>query len=258
MKKITLQDIYLKKRNRVGIACLTAYDSSFSKYLDDCGVDIILVGDSLGMVIQGHKNTHKVDQHDIEYHTKLVSRGIKKSYLIADMPINTYNKSNQALKNATKLINECGAKMVKIETDTTNLDILNYLTKKNIPVCAHIGIKPQHIKFPHEYKKQGKTFQDKKKILDEAIFVEQAGAKLLIVECVEESLAQKISKKLSIPVIGIASGKYCDGQILVLYDLLGISFNGIPKFINKEYFKIKSIDERIKQFIQNTRSLPKE
>jgi len=257
MKKITLKKIYLKKEKHVGIACLTAYDASFAQYLDDCGVDIILVGDSLGVVIQGYKNTHKVSQSNIEYHTKLVSRGRKKSYLIADMPINTYKEPKQALRNAKKLINECGAEMIKIETNKANLNVLNYLAKNNIPVCAHIGIKPQHIKFPHEYKRQGKTSKSKLNILKEATFVEKAGAKLLIVECVEESLAREISKKLSIPVIGIASGKYCDGQILVLYDLLGISFNGIPKFIDKKYFKTKNIKERIKKFIQDARRIPK-
>ncbi len=253
MGNITLKDIFLKKRKGVGIACLTAYDASFSKYLDDCGIDIILVGDSLGMVVQGNKNTHKVDQFNIEYHTKIVSRGIKKSYMIADMAINTYKKPKQALKNAKRLIEKCGAKMVKLETDAANLSILNYLTKRNIPVCAHIGIKPQRIKSTREYKKQGKTLKSKQKILNEAISVERAGAKLLIVECIEENLAKEISKELSIPVIGIASGKYCDGQILVLYDLLGISCNGIPRFIDKKYFKIKDIKERIKKFIQNTK-----
>ena len=257
MTKITLKKIYLMKKKHEGIVCLTAYDASFSKYIDDSGVDIILVGDSLGVVIQGQRNTHKVSQSDVEYHTKLVAKGRKKAYLISDMPANTYKMPKQALKNARRLIDRCGAEMVKLETDITHLNTIKFLTENKIPVCAHIGIKPQRINSPSEYKKQGKTSRAKDRIFSEAMLIEKAGAKLLIAECIEESLAQDISKKLSIPVIGIASGRRCDGQILVLYDLLNISFSGVPKFIDKKYFKIKDLNERIKKFIQNTRRLSK-
>jgi len=257
MPKLSIKKINSMKKNKIGIACLTAYDASFAKLIDECGINIILVGDSLGQVIQASKNTHSVSMEDMLYHTKLVSKGRKNAYLIADMPINSYKKTTQAAVNARRFINECGAEMVKIETNMNNFDILSYLNDKDIPVCAHIGIRPQEIKSSAEYKKQGKTTKSKSCILNEAILAEQAGAKLLIVECIEENLAKEISLKLSIPVIGIASGKYCDGQILVSYDLFGISFNGIPKFIDKKYFKIQSIKKRLKKFIQNTQKLPK-
>ena len=257
MPKLSIKKINSMKKNKIGIACLTAYDASFAKLIDECGINIILVGDSLGQVIQASKNTHSVSMEDMLYHTKLVSKGRKNAYLISDMPINSYKKTKQAAVNARRFINECGAEMVKIETNKNNFHILSYLNNKNIPVCAHIGIRPQEIKSPTKYKKQGKTAKSKSCILNEAILAEQAGAKLLIVECIEENLAKEISLTLSIPVIGIASGKYCDGQILVSYDLFGISFNGIPKFVDKKYFKIKGIKERLKKFIQNTQKLSK-
>ena len=254
MSKITLKKIYSMKKKYIGIACLTAYDASFAKYIDDCGIDIILVGDSLGVVVQGHVNTHDVTQSDIEYHTGLVSRGNKNAYLISDMPINTYDTPKQALKNAKRLIKNCGAQMVKLETDVTHLKTIEFLTREKIPVCAHIGIKPQRIISNSEYRKQGKTIETKNNILNEANLIEKAGAKLLIVECIDETLANTISKQLSIPVIGIASGKKCDGQILVLYDLLNISFSGVPKFVDKSFFQIKDIHKRIKSFIKKTRN----
>jgi len=253
MARITLKKIYSMKEKHVGIACLTAYDASFAKYIDNCGIDIILVGDSLGVVVKGYENTHNVTQSDIEYHTKAVSRGNKNAYLISDMPINTYNTPKKALMNAKKLIKECGAQMVKLETDPTHIKTIELLSQNKIPVCAHIGIRPQRIISNSEYKKQGKTITSKNEILHEAILVEKSGAKLLIVECIDERLAYTISNNLSIPVIGIASGKKCDGQILVLYDLLGVSYSGIPKFVDKKFFKIESFNKRIKSFIKKTK-----
>ncbi len=253
MGKMTLKKICSMKKKHTGIACLTAYDASFAKYIDDCGIDIILIGDSLGVVVQGHVNTHNVTQTDIEYHTKLVSRGNTNAYLISDMPINTYRTPKSALLNAKKLIKDCGAQMVKLETDLTNIKIVEFLSHNRIPVCAHIGVRPQKIMSNSEYRKQGKTVATKNKILHEAILLQDAGAKLLIVECVDECLAKIISKNLSIPVIGIASGKECDGQILVLYDLLEISFSGIPNFVDKNLFKIKDIKKRIEFFIKKTK-----
>jgi len=253
MKKITLNKILLMKKKHLGISCLTSYDASFSKLIDSCGVEVILVGDSLGEVIKGDKNTHRVTKEDIIYHTKAVAAGIRNSYLISDLPINTYRTNIQTLNFAKKLIQECGSDMVKLETDKSHIGMIKFLKKNNIPVCAHIGIKPQRIKYKSQYKKQGITEKEKKDLLEEALQVEKAGADLLIIECINSMLAKKITKQLKIPVIGIASGKDCDGQILVLYDLLGISYNGIPNFVNNKNYNRKTIEERIKIFIKKTK-----
>ena len=201
----------------------------------------------------GMKDTKSISLNTIINHSIAVRKGAKKSTVVVDMPINTYNTPKKALMNAKKLIKECGAQMVKLETDPTHIKTIELLSQNKIPVCAHIGIRPQRIISNSEYKKQGKTITSKNEILHEAILVEKSGAKLLIVECIDERLAYTISNNLSIPVIGIASGKKCDGQILVLYDLLGVSYSGIPKFVDKKFFKIESFNKRIKSFIKKTK-----
>jgi 3-methyl-2-oxobutanoate hydroxymethyltransferase len=254
MAKISLKKINLLKSQNKGIASLTAYDASFARFIDDCGIDIILVGDSLGEVIQGNKNTHSVTLDEIIYHTKIVCKGIKRAYLISDMPRNTYKTTKQAIKNAGLLIKESGADMVKIECNNKNFNIIKSLAEQNIPVCAHIGLTPQFISKKKQFRKFGVKQTEHNMLVEQAIFIEKIGAKMLIIECVSEKTGLEISSILKIPVIGIGSGKFCDGQILVLYDLLGISFNGIPKFFNKSYFKINNFKNRVKKFIKNSKS----
>ena len=252
MKKITLKAIQAMTKSNIPIACLTAYDASIAKYIDECGIDIILVGDSLGEVIQGANNTHKVTMADMEYHTKIVSAGRKNAYLVSDMPKNSFKDTKSAIVNARKLLSN-GAEMIKLEASISDINTIEGLVKNNIPVCAHIGIQPQNIKLKSQYKKKGKTKSEKIKLLNESLLFQEAGADLIILECIDEKLAQIISEKLHIPVIGIASGRFCTGQILVTYDLLGISFNGLPKFINKKYLSIPSSEERIIKFIEITK-----
>tara|TARA_B100000029_G_C17520087_1_gene939520 strand:+ start:377 stop:1150 length:774 start_codon:yes stop_codon:yes gene_type:complete len=256
MSKKNLKNFQQMKKNNIGISCLTAYDASFALILDKAGIDIILVGDSLGEVIKGEKSTHNVIQKEMMYHTSSVKKGVKEAYLISDMVINSYNTKKQALNHAMQLINS-GADMVKIESTLKHLDTIKFLTSKKIHVCAHIGVRPQYKKKNMPYKKVGLTTKSKELILNEAQAIEKSGAKLLIAECIDSHLAKEISQKLSIPVIGIASGNYCDGQILVLYDLLGISYNGLPKFINHNFFKTQDIRSRISEYIKKTKQKKK-
>ena len=252
MPKISLKKINSLKKNKIGISALTSYDASFAKLADNCGVDIVLVGDSLGEVIQGKPNTHSVTMNDICYHTRIVSRAIKKAFLIADMPKNSYKTKNQALKNAKKLVAKNMADMVKIEFKEKDDEIIKYLISHNILVCSHIGVLPQTIKNKSGYKKVGKTTYEANRLIDEAAFIEKLGSQMLIVECIDEKVAKKISKNLHIPVIGIGSGKSCDGQIRVIYDLFEISFNGIPGFLKSKNKKLNPIKKIIEKYIINT------
>ena len=252
MPKISLKKINSLKKNKIGISALTSYDASFAKLADNCGIDIILVGDSLGEVIQGKSNTHSVTMNDMCYHTKIVSGAIKKAFLIADMPKNSYNTKNQALKNARKLIGKNMADMVKIEFKAKDAGIVRHLVSHNILVCSHIGILPQTIKNKSDYKKVGKTAYEAKRLIDEAICIEKLGSQILIVECIDEGVAKMISKNSYIPVIGIGSGKNCDGQIRVIYDLFDISFNGTPGFLKSKNKKLNPIKIIMEKYITNT------
>ena len=233
MKKVTLNNIKSYKKNNRGISSITSYDASFAKLLDELGVDIVLVGDSLGEVVHGSRNTHSVTMTDMIYHTRCVARGLKRAYLISDMPKNSYKSKRQALHNAKKLLGKNLANMVKLETTIDDVDIIKHLVEKNIPVCGHIGVRPQLLKSKKEYKKIGNNSNERDNLINEAKAIELAGVKLMIVECVDSIVAKIITESLKIPVIGIGSGKHCDGQIRVVYDILGLSFNGLPGFIEK-------------------------
>jgi len=252
MPKISLKKINSLKKNKIGISALTSYDASFAKLADNCGVDIILVGDSLGEVIQGKPNTHSVTMNDMCYHTKIVSGAIKKAFLIADMPKNSYKTKSQALNNAKKLVAKNMADMVKIEFKEKDAEIIRYLISHNISVCSHIGVLPQTIKNKSGYKKVGKTTYEANRLIDEAVFIEKLGSQMLIVECIDEKVTKTISRNLHIPVIGIGSGKSCDGQIRVIYDLFEISFNGIPGFLKSKNKKLNPMRTIMKKYITNT------
>ena len=245
MSKLTkLLNLYRRGKK---ISCITAYDASMSKYLDCTGIDIILVGDSLGQVIKGEKTTHGVTIDEIAYHTRCVKSGLKTSILMVDLPINSYNSKSKAYKNSHKFISTKLADLIKIEIDTNNADIAKYLIEKNIPLCAHIGLLPQTIKSKSGYRKYGKSKDEAKKLYDLAVSLDKLGAQVILIECLENSLARKISQNCSAPVIGIGSGSGIDGQVAVIYDLLGISFNKIDRFIVND--KI-SLDKQIAMFIK--------
>ena len=241
------------KQNGEKITCLTAYDSSFAKLFDECGVDVILVGDSLGNVIQGGENTLGVTMEDMVYHTQIVAKGIKDALLIADMPYKSYENAKQTLDNAKKLIN-AGAQMVKFEGGAEHKESFKILQDNNIPVCGHLGLQPQSVIELGGYKVQGRDEASANKIISDAKLLESLGVKVLVLECVPSNLAKKVSESISIPTIGIGAGKDCDGQVLVSYDMLGINTGYIPKFVKNFLVDNNSINQAVKDFINSVKS----
>jgi len=209
------------------ITCLTAYDASFSALIDKAGIDIMLVGDSLGMTIQGHSSTLPVTINDMAYHARCVNQARLRAFLVADLPFMTYSTPSNAAKNAAKLMQN-GVQMVKLEGP--RFETVSFLVAQGVPVCGHLGLLPQSINQLGSYGIQGKEPIAADKIMADAQGLEAAGAALLVLECVPALLAKTISASLKIPVIGIGAGVDCDGQVLVLQDMLGISIGKIPRF----------------------------
>lgn len=224
----TLRDM---KQAGEPIACLTAYDASFGQLVDMAGVDVVLVGDSLGMVVQGHDTTVPVTVDDIVYHTRSVSRGIRHAFVMADMPFMSYTSSGQALDNAVRLMQEGGAMMIKLESGKGQISVVGHLAQHDIPVCAHLGLKPQSVHKIGGFRVQGRKAEVAEKMLEDAKALEQAGADLILLECVPNEVGQAITEAVSAPVIGIGAGPHVDGQVLVLYDMLGITQGRMPRFV---------------------------
>lgn len=246
----------LKKQKEAGekIACLTAYDYSFATLLDRNGVDVILVGDSLGMVMQGHDTPVPVTLEDCIYHTKCVIRGAKNSMVIGDLPFGSYQESKeQALRNSVRLMQEGGAQIIKYEGGQHMVEVTDFLTTRGIAVCGHIGLTPQSVNQFGGFKVQGRGDAGDR-LLDEAISLEQAGVSLLILEAIPQDLAKKITQALSIPTIGIGAGIHCDGQILVLQDMLGIYPAGSPKFSKNYMDGAASIDEAVANYVKSVKA----
>lgn len=235
----TIQDFITKKQEGRKITMLTAYDYPFAKIVDDAGIDVILVGDSLGMVVQGLENTLPVTMDEMIYHTKMVTRAVKNSMVIGDMPFMSYQTSiSDALNNAGRFLKDAGAAAVKMEGGAEVADHIKAMSKADIPVMAHIGLTPQSIHRMGGYKVQGKTEEAANRLLDEARIVEDSGAFALLLEAIPMNLAKKITEKLSIPTIGIGAGPHCDGQVLVLHDVIGMFERFVPKFV-KQYASLK-------------------
>jgi 3-methyl-2-oxobutanoate hydroxymethyltransferase len=252
-KKITIKDILKKKENGEKICALTAYDYTFASVLDEAGIDIILVGDSLGMVFMGYPTTIYVKMEDMLHHLKAVKRGASKSFIVCDMPFMSYTVSvEKAVENAGVLIQEGGADAVKIEGGKDVCEIIRRLCRCNIPVMGHVGLSPQKILKMGGYFVQGRD--NLASLIDDALAVEEAGAFSVVMECVPEESAREISARLKIPTIGIGAGRFVDGQILVLNDLLGFSKSFKPKFV-KEYENLytKSLDA-VKAYIQDVKN----
>jgi 3-methyl-2-oxobutanoate hydroxymethyltransferase len=227
-KPLSINDISAMKRRGEKISCLTAYDASFAAVIDKAGIDMLLVGDSLGMVVQGHSSTIPVTIEQMVYHTQCVSRARKRAYLIADLPFMTYSSPEIAARNAVQLLQAGGAQMVKLEG--VKVDCVRFLVEQGIPVCGHLGLLPQSIHQLGTYSVQGKQPEAAQKLRDDAQQLQQAGVSLLVLECVPVVLAKEISNELTIPVIGIGAGVDCDGQVLVLYDMLDIGVGKRPRF----------------------------
>lgn len=213
------------------IACLTAYDASFAQLVDVAGSDIVLVGDSLGMVIQGHDTTVPVTVDDVIYHARCVATGIVRAFLIADMPFMSYTTPHQALENAVRLMQEGGAMMVKLEGGQGQVEVVSYLALHDIPVCAHLGLKPQSVHKIGGFRVQGREADSERRMVEDARALEEAGADIVLVECVPNRIGRLISDAVEVPVIGIGAGPDVNGQILVLYDVLGITRGRTPRFV---------------------------
>lgn len=247
-KPLSIPQLHAMKRAGEKISSLTAYDASFSELLDKVGIDIILVGDSVGMVVQGHNTTLPVTLEQMIYHTHCVTQNRQRAFVIADLPFMTYATPQAAAENAARLIREAGAQMVKLEG--ARYEIINFLVAQGIPVCAHLGLLPQSINLVGEYKVHGKSVADAELLLEQAGDLERAGASLLVLECVPKELGKQISAQLSIPVIGIGAGVDCDGQILVLYDMLSITQGKLPRFAKNFMQGAESIEVAIAAYHQ--------
>ena len=212
------------------ITAITAYDASFATLVDDAGVDVVLVGDSLGMVIQGHDTTVPVTLNDIIYHCRAVARGLYRPFLMADMPFMTYASKEQALDNAVRLMQDGGAKMVKLEGGAGQVEIVEFLARHDIAVCAHLGLKPQSVHKVGGFRVQGREEVAAEQMMRDAKALQGAGADIVLLECIPAKLGAEITLALEVPVIGIGAGVQTDGQILVLYDILDVTAGRKPKF----------------------------
>jgi 3-methyl-2-oxobutanoate hydroxymethyltransferase len=213
------------------VACLTAYDASYAVLVDAAGTDLVLVGDSLGMVIQGHDTTVPVTVDDVIYHSRMVARGLRRAFLVADMPFMSYTEPAQALENSVRLMQEGGAMMVKLEGGDDQVEIVKHLARHDIPVCAHLGLKPQSVHKIGGFKVQGREPDKAKEMRESAKRLQDAGADIILLECVPNEAGRMITEALEVPVIGIGAGPDVDGQILVLYDILDITQGRTPRFV---------------------------
>lgn len=240
MAKVTLQSLIKKKAEGAKITMLTAYDYPFAKIVDEAGIDIVLVGDSLAMVVQGLENTLPVTMQEMLYHAKLVKRAVANALVVGDMPFMSYQACiEDTLRNAGRFLKDAGCEAVKIEGGMEVVSRVRALTRSDIPVMAHIGLTPQSVHRMGGYRIQGRGEAEAGRLMEEALALEEAGAFSMVVEAVPMALAGRISKKLSIPVIGIGAGPRCDGQVLVLHDVLGIFDRFLPKFA-KRYADLKT------------------
>jgi 3-methyl-2-oxobutanoate hydroxymethyltransferase len=252
-RALTILDFLEMKRQGKKIVCLTAYDAAFARVLDETGIDVVLVGDSLGMVVKGEDSTLSVTMDEMVHHSRCVAKAIAHAWLITDLPFMSYSGLEQAAYNAARLVREGKAQMVKLEGGRRYAEIVRNLTEQGIPVCAHLGLTPQSIHQLGGFRVQGKDRATAERMIDDARILEQAGAGLLVLECVPRELASEISKSLSIPTIGIGAGNECDGQVLVLHDLLGVGLQRTPRFAKNFLLGVNSVDAAVKAYIDSVR-----
>jgi len=252
---VTVPDISGRKNSGKKITALTAYDYSFSKLLDATDIDIILVGDSLGMVSLGHENTLAVTLENMIDHTRAVKRGARRALVVGDMPFMSYQVSvEQAVTNAGRLIQEGGASAVKLEGGARMADRVQAIVQAGIPVMGHIGLTPQSVHQFGGYKVQGKNYLDSRQIRQDARDLQNAGIFAVVMECIPGELAEEITAELKIPTIGIGAGLKCDGQILVLHDLLGLNQDFVPKFVKQYAQMAESLKNAVSEYIMEVRT----
>ncbi|MDJ0739657.1 MAG: 3-methyl-2-oxobutanoate hydroxymethyltransferase [Gammaproteobacteria bacterium] len=250
MGKITISALDRMKSAGEKIAVITSYDASFTRQIEQAGIDVILVGDSLGMVIQGHESTLPVTVGDMVYHTANVMRVSEHAMVIADMPFMSHGTPEQALDTAGRLMKEGGAHMVKIEGGAPQLETVRHLTARAVPVCGHLGLMPQSIHQLGAYRVQGRGEHERERMLKDAVGLQQAGAQMLVLECVPAMLAAEITKALDIPVIGIGAGADTDGQVLVLYDMLGVTMQGTPSFVRDFLVETGNVQDALIAYVK--------
>jgi len=259
--KITVPDLLHRKSPVAGspveskkITCLTAYDYPTARLLDEAGVDVILVGDSLGMVVLGYESTLPVTIEEMLHHTKAVRRGTRRALVVADMPFGSYHTDTaESLRNAVRFVKEAGAEAVKVEGGERRLELIARLTEAEIPVMGHVGLTPQSVNALGGYRVQGKTPDAAEQLLRDARAVEASGAFAVVLEAVPRELAAQITRELRIPTIGIGAGPNCDGQVLVIHDLLGLTFDGPPKFARQYADVGQIISNAVREYCKDVR-----
>lgn len=250
LQRKTLADLPNKR-----ITCLTAYDYPTARLVDEGGVDIVLVGDSLAMVMLGHESTLPLTLEEALHHTKAVRRGVQRALVVADMPYGSYHGDmNESLRNAMRFVKEAGAEAVKIEGGERRLELIARLTEAEIPVMAHIGLTPQSVNALGGYRVQGKTPNGAEQLLRDARAVEAAGAFAMVLEAIPRELAAEITKAVRIPTIGIGAGPDCDGQVLVLHDMLGLTFQSAPKFARRYADVGEIISKAVREYCADVQS----
>lgn len=249
-KPVTVATLARMKQQGEKFAALTAYDASFAALLDHNGVEVVLVGDSLGMVIQGHPTTLPVTVDDMLYHGRAVARGLSRALLMLDMPFMSYATPERALDTAQRFMQEGGAQMVKLEGAGNQREVVEYLASRGIPVCAHLGLRPQSVHKIGGFRVQGKDSEAAREMLEDAQTLEAAGADIILLECVPSALARDITQAVAVPVIGIGAGLEVDGQILVTYDMLDITPGRRPKFVRNFMDGAASPADAVQRFVR--------
>ncbi len=253
-KPVTISSLKKMKKEGEKIASLTAYDASFAAIVDEGGADLVLVGDSLGMVINGHSTTVPVTVDQIIYHTQAVKAGLQRAFLLVDMPFMSYADKHMALKNATRLMQEGLAHMVKLEGGELQVPTVGYLAERGVPVCAHIGLTPQYVHKMGGFKVQGREEAAAKQMIKEAKLLQDAGADIVLLECVPSSVGKAVTEALDVPTIGIGAGPDCDGQILVLYDILDVTIGRKPRFAKNYMQDSGNCLEAIQSYVSEVKS----
>jgi len=249
---LTIKHLQEMKDNGEKIAMLTCYDAAFARSMDEAGVDIILVGDSMGMVVQGMHSTVGVSVDEIAYHTRCVARGLERTFLLADMPFGSYHNESTAMNNAVKLLSAGGA-MVKLEGAGPMIDIVEYLVSRGVAVCGHLGLTPQSVHQLGGFKVQARESEAASQLVEDALALQMAGAQMMVLECVPAALGGEVSAQLDIPLIGIGAGADCDGQVLVMHDMLGLG-GEVPRFVANFMQGKQSIGAAFESYVSDVRS----
>lgn len=249
MSKITTASLLKMKQDGQKFTAITAYDATFAKLFDDEGAHVLLIGDSLGMVLQGGQDTLAVNMDEMVYHTRCVARGASKALVVADMPFMSYATPEQTYQNAARLM-AAGARMVKMEGGDWLCDSIRHLTRNGVPVCGHLGLTPQSVHVFGGFKVQGRDEFQAQEIYRQALELQAAGIQLLVLECVPTALAERITKALRIPVIGIGAGPATDGQILVMHDAFGVTSGYVPKFTKNFLAETGDVRAAIRLYVQ--------